>query len=195
MALLIVELKCHLRIIHKFSSGPEWLRSWPQELEIQHKCRSLFSLLGFLSQQGFLKAWNKAMSIIFSEGTHSITLKKALISSLPLLGSSLASSLVSLWGSWCWFTSQNGLQNFSVLGIETVRKSGNILISVLFIERNLRVHEVINSTHFKQFTKSCRMWLVTNLNSKSEILVFCMSLPSKVQADMCYKSKWAPLFF
>lgn len=78
--------------------------------------------------------------------------------------------------------------------IETVRKSGNILISMLFIERNLRIPKVINSTHFKEFTKSCTMCLVTDLSSKSEILIFCMSLPSKVQADMYYKRKWGPDF-
>lgn len=170
MTLLLIEWECHLRII--YSSGPEWWRSWSQELEIQPKCGSLFSLLGSLSQQGFLKAWNKAINIIFSEGTHTIILKQTLVSSLPPLGSSPAASLASLWGSWYWFTSQNSFQIFSVPVIETVRKSGYILISMLFIERNLRISKVINSTHFKQFTKSCTMCLVTDLSSKSEILFF-----------------------
>lgn len=65
---------------------------------------------------------------------------------------------------------------------------------MLFIKRNLKIPEVINSTYFKQFTRSCRILLVTDLSSKSEILVFCMSLPSKIQADMCYKRKQASDF-
>lgn len=36
------------------------------------------------------------------------------------------------------------------------------------------------------------MYVVINLSSKAEILTFCMSLPSKVQADLYYERMWAP---